>query len=103
MSKSHDKIGLVSNTDEKIQQQPPQPKIIQIPVQHIRTTPSREESPLHGTSNTIKQPKYYPSSQQQQQQPDLFANPGFSNRSNLFDRFESPFGNKRILSFKIIY
>ena len=79
MSKNHDKVGSVSNTDEKIQ-----PKIIQIPVQHIKTSTnssSREESPLR---NKIPSKHY---------QPDQFSNPAFQNRSNFFDRFENPFGN----------
>jgi len=70
-----------SNAEEKKQN----PRIIQIPVQHIKTplnTTSREESPLRAT----KLPKQF---------QDQYTNPssGFSsNRPSLFDRFDSPFG-----------
>ena len=89
MNSNHDKSGPVSNAEEKIQQ----PRIIQIPVQHIKTPPAgtmprehnampREESPLR----TNKLPKHF---------QDQYTNPssGFpSSRPSMFDRFDSPFG-----------
>lgn len=55
MNNNHDKVGSVSNTEEKIQQQQ-QPRIIQIPVQHINTTNSpRGDSPLRNQHSNQKQ------------------------------------------------
>ena len=91
MNNNHDKSGPVSNAEEKMQQ----PRIIQIPVQHIKTpqggTMPREESPLR----TNKLPKHF---------QDQYTNPssGFpSSRPSMFDRFDSPFGKRNFLLMKL--
>jgi hypothetical protein len=83
MNNNPDKVGSVSNTDEKIhQQQQQQPRIVQIPVQHIVSSNStREDSPLRNLHSS--------SNQQQQQQDQKFGT--FPN-SIFNDKFASHFG-----------
>ena len=78
MSNNYEPILRPDNDQSKLSQS--HPRIVEIPVQHVKSSSTRESSPI------VHQPPYllddykdnYPTT--------------FHNRS-LFDRFDSPFGN----------
>ena len=85
---NYDKLGPVSNTEQKIQ-----PRIIQIPVQHIKT-------PLNATNSTRDDSPLRNSKLANKSFQDSYGNPTFTNRPSIFDRFDSNFGNKNTKSLK---